>query len=156
MRNYYYKYLYLPVKCSGPHEKSYSRSVSVGAIALLSGAFGQGKGPIFLDSVECTGQENILQNCSNDGVGIHNCGHAEDAAVVCQPLEPSLRCENGSVRLVNGTEGRIYEGRVEICINNHWGTVCDDGWNAEEATVLCHQLGFTNGIKNYVILMPLW
>lgn len=122
-----------------------------GAIALLSAAFGQGDGPIFLDSVQCTGQETMLHNCSNDGVGLHNCGHAEDAAVVCQPLDPSLQCENGSVRLVNGTDGRIYEGRVELCINNHWGTVCDDGWNAEEATVICHQLGFTNGIISIII-----
>jgi len=41
---------------------------------------------------------------------------------------------------VNGTS--IYEGRVEICWNETWGTVCDVFWSGFEAQVACRQLGF--------------
>ena len=47
----------------------------------------------------------------------------------------------GDLRLVGGTVST--EGRVEFCNNNVWGTVCDDFWGANDATVVCRQLGFT-------------
>ena len=39
------------------------------------------------------------------------------------------------------------EGRVEICINNIWGSVCDAGWNIGDAAVVCYQLGFQSASK---------
>ena len=47
--------------------------------------FGEGQGPIFLDSIACTGSEVSLQLCPHEGVGSHNCGHNEDSGVICTP-----------------------------------------------------------------------
>ena len=47
------------------------------------------------------------------------------------------------VRLVGGSSP--LEGRVEINYNDEWGTICNSGWGIEDATVVCHQLGFHGG-----------
>ena len=57
-----------------------------GATALSFAAFGQGTGPILLDNVGCRGSETRLWDCPNNGVGVHNCVHAEDASVRCRSM----------------------------------------------------------------------
>ena len=49
-------------------------------------------------------------------------------------------CITGEVRLVGRSN---LEGRVEICINGTWGTVCDDEFNNAAASVVCRQLGLS-------------
>lgn len=50
--------------------------------------FGEGENlKIILDDVQCEGTEETLLDCQHAGVGIHNCGHYEDAGVVCGNLE---------------------------------------------------------------------
>lgn len=48
--------------------------------------FGEGKGPIHVDNVKCTGSERSLADCIKQDIGTHNCRHSEDAGVICDHL----------------------------------------------------------------------
>ncbi|XP_038052403.1 deleted in malignant brain tumors 1 protein-like [Patiria miniata] len=99
--------------------------------------FGQGSGPILLNSVVCRGSESSIDQCDHAGWYNEDClHHTYDAGVTCNETSSSPV----PVRLTNGSFP--YEGRIEIYHDGQWGTVCDDGWSIEDANVICRQLGY--------------
>ena len=58
-------------------------------------------------------------------------------------------CQERDIRLVGG----VSYGRVELCYNGLWGSICSDQfWDDNDAGVVCRQLGFTNHGKVYVVM----
>ncbi|XP_062448979.1 deleted in malignant brain tumors 1 protein-like isoform X6 [Rhea pennata] len=96
-----------------------------------SAHFGQGYGPFWLDRVHCTGREAALSECSAAPWGAHNCSRGQEASIVCAEPPP--------LRLVNGSSH--CTGRVEVLHNQTWGNVCAEGWDIQDAEVLCRELG---------------
>ncbi|XP_019641566.1 PREDICTED: deleted in malignant brain tumors 1 protein-like [Branchiostoma belcheri] len=106
------------------------------ATQVRNGAyFGQGTGPIYMDDLQCDGNETSLFNCSYAGWTIHDCDHGQDVGVVC-------RTDSSRIRLVGGSAPN--EGRVEVrpADSSRWGTVCHNGFDLKDAEVVCRMLGY--------------
>ncbi|XP_028916880.1 T-cell differentiation antigen CD6 isoform X2 [Ornithorhynchus anatinus] len=100
------------------------------AIQALQGShFPKGKGPIYLDEVNCSGTETSLGDCPAQKD--HDCGHKEDAGVICS--------EHQAWRLTKWSDA--CAGQVEVHFRGTWSTVCDGSWYQTEGAVLCRSLG---------------
>ncbi|NXS82108.1 C163A protein, partial [Erpornis zantholeuca] len=95
------------------------------------GSFGSGDGPLRPDAFGCSGSERHPGECPVAVLGKPPCAPGNAAAVNC----------SGSrrVRLV-GSSGRCA-GRVEVYWGGTWSSVCQEGWELQDAAVVCRELG---------------
>jgi len=134
--------------------------ILIGALAVINWYI-EIELPTLVRGLQCNGEESNVLNCSmsNDdscrtssdasvicpGIGMHFITHSVQfgfttTIVISVPTSTYTNCTDGDVRLVNGLTP--LEGRVEICINHAWGTVCDRSWATADANVVCKQLGY--------------
>ena len=62
-------------------------------------------------------------------------------------IDPGI-CNEGTIRLADGAF--TQQGRVEICTNGVWGTICDNGWDNADAYILCKGLGYGGSGNNII------
>ncbi len=60
-------------------------------------------------------------------------------------------CQEGDLRIQGGRF--VGQGRIEICHESVWGTICDDSWGTVDAAVACRQLGFPGGGKGIIMIV---
>lgn len=112
---------------------------------VTGAAFSQGTSNILsAGQFNCAGNENSITECATSGDAC--CSHVSDVGVICQPA-----CQHGEARLVDGDTPN--QGRLEVCVGNRWGTVCDDDWTINDAQVACRHLGLPwKGLSTCTIL----
>uniref|UniRef100_A0ABM5GJI9 Neurotrypsin n=2 Tax=Pogona vitticeps TaxID=103695 RepID=A0ABM5GJI9_9SAUR len=84
--------------------------------------FGEGKGPIHVDNVKCTGNERSLADCIKQDIGKHNCRHSEDAGVICDYLSKKTSGNSNKdslasvcgLRLLHRRQKRIIGGKNSL------------------------------------------
>ncbi|GLD59382.1 deleted in malignant brain tumors 1 protein-like isoform X2 [Lates japonicus] len=109
------------------------------------GSFPPGRGPVHLDELNCTGTEENLWTCPA-AQEEPDCGHKEDAGVICSEMR--------AIRLTGGADR--CSGKLEVHRNGSWGTVCDNCWNENMASMVCSMLQCgTKAVKFTQFVPPL-
>ncbi|XP_062600926.1 scavenger receptor cysteine-rich type 1 protein M130-like [Saccostrea cucullata] len=98
--------------------------------------FGKGSGPVAMTlfGIYCTGHESSLYECNKTTDANLIQAHKFDAGVACM-----------DIRLAGGSSP--MNGRVEVNLGGGWGTVCDNGWDDNEAQVVCRMLGYNGSAQ---------
>uniref|UniRef100_A0A1X7VVG0 SRCR domain-containing protein n=1 Tax=Amphimedon queenslandica TaxID=400682 RepID=A0A1X7VVG0_AMPQE len=107
-----------------------------GGTVTTNSAFSDGDVPIVFTNVHCDGSEKKFSDCSKAGYfSASSCLRSRTVGISCWD-----GCTNGNIRLSGGSSS--HEGTVEICFSSIWGLIQQDGWDTDDAKVVCDQLGY--------------
>ncbi|CAL8337893.1 unnamed protein product [Lota lota] len=127
---------------------------------MPSAKYGQGQGRIWLDNLNCQGNEKSLALCNSNGFGVSDCKHSEDVGVVCNQkrmpgfkfisnlgnnLESlTVQVEDVRIRATYSQRKRvpITEGFVEVKDGGKWRQICSQDWTPMNSRVICGMYGF--------------
>ena len=98
--------------------------------------YGQGDVGIAVRSFQCTGQESSLTECPYDSNV--DCGHQFDVGVDCGGA-----CTNNDV-LISSSDNSNGTGVVLLCVDGSWAYISDDGWDFNDAKVVCNAEGYSS------------
>ena len=132
----------------------YASYYSIGPTLHYRAQFGIGTGPVGWSYVYCKGWETTIHDCTRSTYPSFTCYPQYTVGVTCKEgkcnndtacivICTCIDCANGDVRVLGG--GFDNEGTVEVCYNNIWGVISDQGWTSADARVVCNQLGYTTG-----------
>ncbi|XP_023204424.1 galectin-3-binding protein A-like [Xiphophorus maculatus] len=114
--------------------------------AVTWGHLGQAHGHIWLDDVECSGQEQQLVSCRSSNWGVHNCNHEEDAGVICDTQNYDSTQSDSIHSLDHSTTlsddlGKIFDSGTTcdflIAFQTSTGAKQEDGVPDETMTTIC-------------------
>ncbi len=112
---------------------------------------------VVTEEINCNNEAEIFIDCLDGSIDIRRTSQV--AGLTCSTFPGfqnviiisviySIDCREGGLRMVDGS--RYNEGRVEVCSNGRWGTVCGDGWTEREAALVCSRLGYPTLSKRWL------
>ena len=63
-------------------------------------------------------------------------------------------CQDGDIQLAGGSYNNV--GRIDLCVNGTWGTICSNSFDNKDASVVCQQLGYSTFGKLHPIFQAIF
>ena len=106
-------------------------------------------------SISCDGVETSIDECSiAHFVSAHYCDVHDTTGLRCHSKMTFWKvwihfywligCPDGDIRIIPYRSYPESIGRIEVCVNGTWGTVCSDFFDDNDAKVVCRQMGYSS------------